>query len=174
MKIKSYEINEVRGTINRDTKNLRGKEYLLKIPGNDKNSEKVCWDIIVKDNISKGERGLLISKLKSLKKGIEEGHIYHLNLQGVGFGIREATIKNKEGLEKKGLSLNIGYSNRIEVEIPEGIETKIEGSEGNVTLVGKGKNKEELSLWMSKIKELKPSKKDKYKGKGFKFVTAKV
>jgi len=42
MKIKSYEINEVRGTINRDTKNLRGKEYLLKIPGNDKNSEKVC------------------------------------------------------------------------------------------------------------------------------------
>ena len=114
------------------------------------------WRMIVKDNLTKSERNLLISKIKS----IEKNHKYSLNLQGVGYSIKKDESNNR-------IILNIGYTNKIMKDIPNDINIEIKGSEGNVTMTGSSRNLDKLSQWMSSIRELKPAYKDKYKGKGF-------
>jgi ribosomal protein L6P/L9E len=94
--------------------------------------------MIVKENLTKSERNLLISKIKSIEKGITTGHRYSLNLQGVGFSI-------KMDESNKKLILNIGYTNKIIKNIPKDINIEIKGSEGNVTMIGVSRNLDNLS-----------------------------
>lgn len=109
------------------------------------------------------ERGItntIKSKINSFIKGLEESHSLKISLTGVGYNLEQ---KNEE------LLINIGYKNSVKFKIPDNILIKsIEiNKNGNYELTAESFDLELLTQWLHKIRQLKPSYKDKYKGKGF-------
>lgn len=80
---------------------------------------------------------------------------FKLDIFGVGY---------KASKESSNLLLNLGKSEPIRVQIPEGIEVDIKKNGIEVEI--KGKWLEDVSLFASQIRNLKPAHKDKYKHKG--------
>ena len=123
-------------------------------------------DIEIKENecIVKGEKkafvGLLNAKLNNIIKGLTIGHTKSMTLTGVGYWVRQP--------DSSKIEINIGYKDPIIKEIPVGLDIEVKGQEGKNELVGKSKDLELLTLWMSSIRQLKPAYKNKYlKGKGW-------
>ena len=87
-------------------------------------------------------------------EGVSNGFSKTLELNGVGFRM--------EMMGKK-LKLALGFSHPVEVEIPEGLEAKVE----NNTLTIGGIDKQKVGQFAAEIRGLKPV--EPYKGKGFKY-----
>ena len=85
-------------------------------------------------------------------RGVSEQFKVILNLVGVGY---------RANLQDKLLILNLGYSHRIELEIPSGISVEVIKTT-NITLTGC--DKESLGLFAAKIRSWRPP--EPYKGKG--------
>jgi large subunit ribosomal protein L6 len=86
--------------------------------------------------------------------GVSEGFTKTLEVNGVGY--RAA----KQGSK---LTLNLGYSHPIEMEDPEGIETKVDGNK----IIVSGISKEKVGQYAAEIREKR--KPEPYKGKGIKY-----
>ena len=95
--------------------------------------------------------GTTRAHLNNLIKGLIQGFHKDLELEGVGFRV------NVEG---KNLVLKVGYINPVNLEIPEGIEVKIEKNSISVS----GNSKEKVGQFAAEIKAVKPV--EPYKGKG--------
>ena len=67
----------------------------------------------------KSLHGLTRSLLANMVTGVTNGYEKKLEVQGVGY--RAAKQGNK-------LVLNLGYSHPVEMEDPEGVETKVDGN----------------------------------------------
>ena len=67
-------------------------------------------------------------------------------------------------LAGRKITLALGFSHPVEVEIPTGIEVVIEGN----TMTVSGIDKHEVGQFSANIRALKPV--EPYKGKGFKYV----
>lgn len=102
----------------------------------------------------KSLHGLTRSLLANMVIGVTEGYEKKLEVNGVGF--RAA----KQG---KKLVLNLGFSHPVEMEDPEGIETKVEGN--NITV--SGIDKEKVGQFAAEIRDKK--RPEPYKGKGIKY-----
>ena len=102
----------------------------------------------------KSLHGLTRSLLANMVVGVTEGYEKKLEVNGVGF--RAA----KQG---KKLVLNLGFSHPVEMEDPEGIETKVEGN--NITV--SGIDKEKVGQFAAEIRDKK--RPEPYKGKGIKY-----
>ena len=102
---------------------------------------------------------LLLSQIQS---GLTPFFQYTLEISGVGFRIWKDPSFNRK------LFLNIGQSTPAEFTIPLGIEVDIK--KNGVEFEIKGSYKDEVSLFASKIRDLKPAKKDKYKHKGISII----
>jgi large subunit ribosomal protein L6 len=101
---------------------------------------------------AKAFHGLYRSLINNMVLGVSEQFRKCLVLQGVGY---RATI------QKDLLILNLGYSHSIELKIPTTIEIKIlKNTTINLTSI----NKEELGLFVSRIRTWRPP--EPYKGKG--------
>lgn len=87
-------------------------------------------------------------------EGVSNGFSKTLELNGVGFRM--------EMMGKK-LKLALGFSHPVEVEIPEGLEAKVEN---NILTIG-GIDKQKVGQFAAEIRGLKPV--EPYKGKGFKY-----
>lgn len=108
-----------------------------------------------------GMTNTISTKITNYIKGLEHGHSLKLTLSGVGYNL-ELKDSNK-------LFINIGYKDNIQMDVPQNILVKnIEvNKNGNYEMTAESFDLELLSQWLNKIKQLKPSYKDKYKGKGF-------
>ena len=78
-----------------------------------------------------------------------------LELQGVGY---------RMAVQGKKLNMALGFSHPVEVEIPEGLEAKIEK---NILTIS-GIDKQKVGQFAATVRALK--KVEPYKGKGFRYV----
>ena len=93
--------------------------------------------------------------IENMIKGVTEGFQKKLELNGVGF---------RMSVQGKKIVLALGFSHPVEVEIPEGIDVKIENNIITIT----GIDKQMVGQFSADIRDLKPV--EPYKGKGFKYV----
>lgn len=99
--------------------------------------------------------GLFRSLIFNMIKGVSEGFEKKLEINGVGY---------RAFLEGEKLVLNIGFSHPIDIEIPEGVELKVEK---NIITVS-GIDKQLIGQVAAKIRSRK--KPEPYKGKGIKYI----
>lgn len=104
----------------------------------------------------KSLHGLTRTLIHNMVLGVSEGFSKTLEVNGVGY--RAA----KSG---KKLTLNLGYSHPVEMDDPDGIETKVDGNK----IIVSGISKEKVGQYAAEIREKR--KPEPYKGKGIKYET---
>ena len=105
---------------------------------------------------NKALHGLTRTLIYNMVIGVTEGYEKVLEVNGVGY--RAA----KQG---KKLTLNLGYSHPVEMEDPEGIETKVDGNK----IIVSGISKEKVGQFAAEIRDKR--RPEPYKGKGIKYDT---
>ncbi|MEE0349430.1 MAG: 50S ribosomal protein L6 [Lachnospiraceae bacterium] len=102
----------------------------------------------------KSLHGLTRTLIHNMTIGVSEGYTKTLEVNGVGYRAAKAGKK---------LTLNLGYSHPVEMEDPEGIETKVDGNK----IVVSGISKEKVGQYAAEIREKRAP--EPYKGKGIKY-----
>lgn len=102
----------------------------------------------------KSLHGLTRSLIQNMVTGVTEGYKKELEVNGVGY--RAA----KQG---KKLTLNLGFSHPVEMEDPEGLETKVDGNK----IIVEGIDKQRVGQYAAEIREKR--RPEPYKGKGIKY-----
>ncbi len=103
---------------------------------------------------SKALHGLTRALLNNMVTGVTSGYTKTLEINGVGY--RAA----KQG---KKLTLTLGFSHPVEMEDPEGIETKVTDNKIEVS----GIDKEKVGQYAAVIRDKK--RPEPYKGKGIRY-----
>lgn len=103
----------------------------------------------------KSYHGLTRTLIFNMIEGVTKGYEKTLEINGVGY---------KASKQGKKLVLNLGYSHPVEMEDPEGIESKVDGNKVIVT----GINKEKVGQYAAEIRFKRPP--EPYKGKGVKYI----
>ena len=99
--------------------------------------------------------GLTRTLIHNMIVGVTEGYEKTLEINGVGY--RASKSGNK-------LTLNLGYSHPVEMEDPDGIETKVDGNK----IIVSGISKEKVGQFAAEIRDKR--RPEPYKGKGIKYV----
>lgn len=99
--------------------------------------------------------GLTRMLVANMIEGVTKGYEKQLELQGVGF---------RMAVQQKNVNMALGFSHPVEVEIPEGLEAKIDK---NILTVS-GIDKQKVGQFAASVRALK--KAEPYKGKGFRYV----
>ena len=102
----------------------------------------------------KSLHGLTRTLIHNMTIGVSEGYTKTLEVNGVGYRAAKAGKK---------LTLNLGYSHPVEMEDPEGIETKVDGNK----IVVSGISKENVGQYAAEIRDKR--RPEPYKGKGIKY-----
>ena len=109
----------------------------------------------VKDDVEcRSLWGTYASHIGNMIQGVNELFEKKLIVEGVGF--RAALAGNK-------LTMQLGFSHPVEMEIPEDLEVVVE--KNDITI--KGINKESVGQFTAKVREKK--KPEPYKGKGIRY-----
>lgn len=104
--------------------------------------------------------GLTRSLLYNDVKGVTEGFEKELELIGIGY---------RASMEKeKLLVLEVGFSHKVEIEVPEGIDVSVKK---NIITIS-GIDKQKVGEVAAKIRKIRPP--EPYKGKGIRYVGEKV
>jgi len=98
--------------------------------------------------------GTYASHLRNMISGSKEHFSKKLILEGIGYKVE---------LAGKNLVLSVGFSHKVEVEIPE--EIKVEVEKNDITI--SGANKEQVGQFAAEIRGYK--KPEPYKGKGVRY-----
>ena len=102
----------------------------------------------------KSLHGLTRTLIHNMTIGVSEGYTKTLEVNGVGYRAAKAGKK---------LTLNLGYSHPVEMEDPEGIETKVDGNK----VIVSGISKEKVGQYAAEIRDKR--RPEPYKGKGIKY-----
>lgn len=111
-------------------------------PAKDNEENKALW-------------GTCSSHLLNMVNGVTNGFEKKLMIEGVGF---------KAQLEGQKISLSLGYSHPVKIDIPEGIKVQIEKNTINIS----GIDKDKVGSFTSVIRSTK--KPEPYKGKGIRYI----
>jgi len=112
------------------------------------------------DAEDKSLHGLSRAILNNLVKGVSEGFVKKLEIQGVGF---------KAAVQGKNLNLNLGYSHPLLYPIPDQIKVTVEE---NTKLTIEGPSKQMVGQVAAEIRSFYPP--EPYKGKGVRYSDEKV
>ena len=111
------------------------------------------------DSISnRSLHGTTRALLNNMVIGVTQGYIKILDIKGVGY---RAQLK-----DPKTLILNIGYSNPVEMAIPEGITVEIPKNK-NTEVQIKGANKQVVGEFAANVRKVRPP--EPYLGKGIRY-----
>jgi large subunit ribosomal protein L6 len=105
-------------------------------------------------------QGLTRSLINNMIIGVNKGFERVLEINGIGY---RATVSGQT------LNLNIGFSNSVDFEVPEGINANVD-KKNNITLTGI--DKEKVGHVAAAIRRLRPP--EPYKGKGIKYVEERI
>ena len=94
--------------------------------------------------------------LNNMVIGVSEGYLKTLEIKGVGY---RAQLKGSNTLV-----LNVGYSNPVEMEIPEGITVEVPK---NTEIQVKGANKQQVGEFAANIRKVRLP--EPYLGKGIRY-----
>ncbi|MDO4619611.1 MAG: 50S ribosomal protein L6 [Lachnospiraceae bacterium] len=103
---------------------------------------------------NKAFHGLTRALLHNMVVGVSEGFTKTLEVNGVGYKAQ------KQG---KKLVLSLGYSHPVEMEDPEGVESKVDGNK----IIVSGTSKEKVGQYAAEIRSKRAP--EPYKGKGIKY-----
>jgi large subunit ribosomal protein L6 len=99
--------------------------------------------------------GLCRTLVANMVEGVSQGFQRRLEIQGVGY---------RAQVQGRNLVLNVGYSNPVQLEPPEGIQVAVEN---NTNVVVSGIDKEIVGNTAAKIRAVRPP--EVYKGKGIRY-----
>lgn len=115
----------------------------------------VKFDRSADDNRNRSLHGTTRANINNMVNGVVDGYSKTLKLVGVGY---RAQMKGKT------LVLTVGYSNPVEVEVPEGLEVKVPN---NTTIEISGIDNELLGEFAANVRSIR--KPEPYKGKGIRY-----
>ena len=107
------------------------------------------------DAQAKALHGLSRALVNNMVRGVSEGFVKKLEIQGVGF---------KAAVQGKNVNLNLGYSHPISYPIPDQIKVTVEE---NTKLTIEGPDKKVVGQVASEIRGFYPP--EPYKGKGVRY-----
>ncbi len=112
------------------------------------------------DAEAKALHGLTRSIVNNMVKGVSEGFVKKLEIQGVGF---------KAAVQGKNVNLNLGYSHPINYPIPDQIKVTVEE---NTKVTIEGPDKQVVGQVAAEIRAYYPP--EPYKGKGVRYTDEHV
>ncbi len=112
------------------------------------------------DARAKSLHGLSRAILHNMVRGVNEGFVKKLEIQGVGF---------KAAVQGKNVNMSLGYSHPILYPIPDQIKVTVEE---NTKLTIEGPSKETVGRVAAELRSFYPP--EPYKGKGVRYVGEKV
>ncbi len=113
------------------------------------------------EKISRAIHGLTRALVANNVKGVGEGYVKDLEIQGVGY---------KAEMQGKVVLLSLGFANQLKVTIPEGVAVKIEAAGTRINIAGA--DKQAVGQLAAEIRKLR--KPEPYKGKGVRYVSEQV
>ena len=139
---------------------IRGPKGLLEMEVSNSVNLKIKDDNILienKDNTLKGKAnwGTTRALINNMVIGVTTGFTKNLEIVGVGY---------RGAVSGKKLTLNLGLSHAVEIEIPDDIEVKMDG---NTKLAVSSVNKQKLGQFCSVIRSKRPP--EPFKGKGIRY-----
>ena len=99
--------------------------------------------------------GLSRTLVANAIKGVKEGFVKNLEIQGVGY---------RAAMQGTTLNLTLGYSHPVNIEAPKGITISVEA---NTKITVKGSNKQLVGDTAALIRSKRPP--EVYKGKGVRY-----
>lgn len=99
--------------------------------------------------------GLCRTLVANMVEGVSQGFQKRLEIQGVGY---------RAQVQGRNLTLNVGYSNPVQIEPPEGIQLAVEN---NTNVLVSGIDKEVVGNIAARIRAVRPP--EPYKGKGIRY-----
>jgi large subunit ribosomal protein L6 len=108
----------------------------------------------------KALHGLSRALVNNMVKGVHEGFVKKLEIQGVGF---------KAAVQGKLVNLSLGYSHPVNYPIPDQVKVTVEE---NTKITIEGPSKQSVGQVASEIRAYYPP--EPYKGKGVRYVGEKV
>ncbi len=118
----------------------------------------------------RSRHGLLRALVANMVKGVTEGYVRQLEINGVGYRAEVTGSK---------LNLVVGLSHPVEFTLPTGVQAKTEKAKSTVNpgqdavlLTISGNDKETVGQLVSKIRSVRPP--EPYKGKGIKYLEEKL
>lgn len=112
------------------------------------------------DAEAKSLHGLTRAILNNMVKGVTDGFVKKLEIQGVGF---------KAAVQGKNVNLSLGYSHPVNYPIPDQIKVTVEE---NTKLTIEGPSKEMVGQVAAELRSFYPP--EPYKGKGVRYSDEKV
>jgi len=112
------------------------------------------------DAEAKSLHGLSRAILNNMVRGVSEGFMKKLEIQGVGF---------KAAVQGKNVNLSLGYSHPVNYPIPDQIKVTVEE---NTKVTIEGPSKELVGQVAAEIRSFYPP--EPYKGKGVRYAGEKV
>ena len=98
--------------------------------------------------------GTFASHIQNMVQGVNEPFAKKLIVEGIGF---------KSNVEGEKLMLDVGFSHRVQVHIPEGLKVSAEKNEISIS----GIDKEQVGQFAADVRKVK--KPEPYKGKGIRY-----
>jgi large subunit ribosomal protein L6 len=112
------------------------------------------------DAEARAMHGLSRALVNNLVKGVSEGYVKKLEINGVGF---------KAAVQGKIVNMSLGYSHPINYEIPEQVKVTVEE---NTKITIEGPNKQSVGQVAAELRSFYPP--EPYKGKGVKYSDERV
>ena len=112
------------------------------------------------DAEARAMHGLSRALLNNLVKGVSEGYVKKLEINGVGF---------KAAVQGKIVNLSLGYSHPINYDIPDQIKVTVED---NTKVTIEGPSKQVVGQVAAEIRSFYPP--EPYKGKGVKYSDERI
>ena len=112
------------------------------------------------DAQAKALHGLSRALVNNMVKGVSEGFVKKLEIQGVGF---------KAAVQGKAVNLNLGYSHPVLYPIPDQIKVTVEE---NTKLTIEGPDRQVVGQVAAEIRSFYPP--EPYKGKGVRYTDERV
>lgn len=110
--------------------------------------------------LARQQHGLARSLVNNMVLGVDKGFEKKLIMIGVGY---------KGEVNGNKLILSLGYSHRIEMTIPEGVDVKIDK---NINVTISSYDKQLLGQFAADVRSKRPP--EPYKGKGVQFIDEKI
>jgi large subunit ribosomal protein L6 len=105
--------------------------------------------------VARQRHGLSRTLIANMVEGVSQGFQRRLEIQGVGY---------RAQVQGRNLTLNVGYSNPVQIAPPEGIQLAVEN---NTNVLISGIDKEIVGNIAAQIRAVRPP--EPYKGKGIRY-----
>jgi large subunit ribosomal protein L6 len=105
--------------------------------------------------VARQRHGLSRTLVANMVEGVSQGFQRQLEIIGVGY---------RAQMQGKNLILNVGYSNPVQIEPPDGIQMAVEN---NTNVIVTGIDKEIVGNTAARIRAVRPP--EPYKGKGIRY-----